>query len=82
MTLWTAASYISVQIWIQTITIFQEHWNKPHSMQVKEDNIQRETTNLSRKGVHYVSKNIFRRCEACSEAGDKHSETLVQNKVS
>jgi len=51
-------------------------------MQVKEDNIQRETTNLSRKGVHYVSKNIFRRCEACSEAGDKHSETLVQNKVS
>lgn len=74
MALWTAASYISVQIWIQTIIICQEHWNKPHFVQVKEDNIQRETTNLSSKGVHYVSK-IF-------SEGQKHFETPVQNKLS
>lgn len=75
------APYISIQILIQAITICQEYWNKPHSVQVTEDKIQRETTILSRKAVQHVSKNIFRRYKACSEAGDVHFETLVQNKV-
>ena len=78
----TVASYISAQIWIHAITICGEHCNKPCSVQVMEDKIQKETTNLSWQEVHYVSRNIFRRCVTCSEAGGHHFETPAWNKVS
>ena len=56
--------------------------NNPHSSQELDDNIWRGIDNISRQELRYVSKNTFRKCEACLEAGGQHFETLQWYKVS
>jgi len=43
--------------------------DKPHSLQELKDNIQREVTNSCKQELCWLLRNVFRRCDACLEAG-------------
>lgn len=51
--------------------------NSPHSLQELKENIQREIADVSSAELRHVWRNIFRRCEACLEAGGQQFETLL-----
>jgi len=53
-----------------------------YTLHVLEDSIRKETLSISRKELCRVSRNIFRSCRPCLEAGDRHSKTSVWNKMS
>jgi len=45
------------------------HVNNQYSLQELKDNIWTESANISRQQLYWVSRNIFKTCQACSEAG-------------
>jgi hypothetical protein len=49
--------------------------NNSHSLREPKENIQREISVIPRQ-LHCVSRNIFSRCDTCTEAG-WHFETLL-----
>jgi len=56
--------------------------DKSHSLQEMQDYIRGEIADASRHVLRRGPRNIFRRWEACLEAGSRHFEDLLWNKVS
>jgi len=46
-------------------------------LQELKENIQREVADVLKAELRHVWRNIFRRCEACLEAGGQHFEPFL-----
>jgi len=58
------------------------HVKNQHSPQELEDNIWRETANISRQQLYCASRNIFKTCQACLQAGGQQMYAFVSSKAS